>query len=111
MAQPHAADSANPRRSINSTGLHGALARLLDTRPVPHAVNLDTQHRDQPLVRPSAQALGEAQQLIGFGAISDLIDWAEYIAIHEPQCAAFARQARRLASLGDLSALEAICRS
>jgi two-component system, sensor histidine kinase LadS len=111
MAQPHVADTPSARRRVDSTNLHSTLARLLDAHPGPPAVNLDTRRRDQPLVRPSAQALGEAQQLIGFGAISDLIDWAEYIAIHEPQCAAFARQARRLASLGDLGALEAICRS
>ena len=85
---------------------------VADTANVPVvAVSNTPQDGDQPLVRPSVQALSEAQQLIGFGAISDLIDWAENIAIHEPQCAAFARKARRLAGLGDLSGLEVICRT
>jgi hypothetical protein len=98
-------------KPVDRADLRSTLARLLGRKPMHPLVNLDAQDHDQPVVRPSVQALGEAQLLIGFGAISDLIDWAENIAIHEPQCAAFARQARRLASLGDLTGLEAICRT
>lgn len=102
---------AYPRKPVDRADLRSTLARLLGREPMHPSVNLDAQDHDQPVVRPSVQALGEARLLIGFGAISDLIDWAENIAIHEPQCAAFARQARRLASLGDLTGLEAICRT
>jgi signal transduction histidine kinase len=138
VAQPYVADTANvpvvgvsatPRavsghfdddgqmydtcllKPVNRAELHSAPARSIETEPVQSSGSLEPPERDRPLIRPSVQALGEAQQLIRFGAISDLIDWAENIAVDEPECTAFARQAQRLAGRGDLSGLEAICRT
>jgi signal transduction histidine kinase/DNA-binding response OmpR family regulator len=92
-------------KPVNLAELRNTLARLLGlAREAP----VEPTGNDQPLVRPSTQALAQAQQLIQLGAVSDLIDWADNLASRDQRCTAFALKVQQLARLGDLGELQVL---
>ncbi|MGS0977470.1 response regulator [Burkholderia glumae] len=92
-------------KPVNLPELRITLARLLglalDTAGTPPG-------EEAPLVRPSMHVLAEARQLIGLGAITDLVDWADGLAARDRRCATFALKVQQLARLGELGELRVL---
>lgn len=87
-------------KPVDLPELRNTLARLLGRARESTAV--PPQGEEAPLARPSMHALAEARQLIGLGAITDLVDWADGLAARDRRCATFALKVQQLARLGEL---------
>ncbi len=94
-------------KPLNFLELQDAMGRLLGlVRPEP--VASPGPAAAMPL--PPAAVLHDALALIELGAVSDLLEWCETLLREHPHCTLFHRQAGRCIELGDLAALETLCR-
>jgi signal transduction histidine kinase/CheY-like chemotaxis protein len=95
-------------KPINLAELRITLARLLglDYRGRDgHDEEREDDRADAPQDLPPPPVLVPMRELVALGAVSDLADWARELEATQPEYAAFARQAQRLAHRGDLAAL------
>ena len=89
-------------KPVSLVDLRNTVARLLGL------AQDASQTDDDTAKRPSDEALNEAKQFVNLGAISDLIDWADRLAVTEPACEPFAILAGRLARAGELARLKTL---
>lgn len=94
-------------KPIDMSELQATLARLLQLSPRQEPV-VEAEAVSGVPVNPPDDELVTLRSLIGLGAMSDLIDWANRIEVDMPGTAAFAQRVRHLAAIGDITELEAL---
>lgn len=118
-ATPHATGSADDAsdgpaydasllKPVNLAELRNTLARLLDL-PRTDAAQSALAAPHAGMLLPSADALAHGRRLLDSGAVTDLLDWADGLQAEDARLAPFCDEARRLARMGDLAGLQALC--